>query len=228
MTNDLKDKINSLCSENKYQEAITLIESLPEEEQTYNLKLKLASLYYDISEEDDTEQLTKALKVLQSISNQGETDISWLYLTAKIYFHLNMEEIALEYFERLDRIFQKDNEIHSDLFVKHFITSCKEYIQNKTIHVIQNVFNNICDGDVHIGDTNGNVIFLHIPECNINIKVTMLELHKNECKLEFDTTSPIEVKEIVQGYGHSLENAVYIAVSNFISTMNKKLNEKMM
>ncbi len=95
---ELLTKAETLYNIGEYSQIISLIQSLPEEQQTYNLLYLLALSYsYNLEGNDDDNQ-HHALKILKKIADQGECDLKWLYLIGKIYFTINKEEYAIENF----------------------------------------------------------------------------------------------------------------------------------
>ena len=93
MTNEeLNVKIDTLYETGKYEEIISIVESLPEDEQTYHLLFVLAACYSDLSDLCDDDFHTyhyKAIKILQKIADIGEHDLKWLYLIGRTYFNAN-------------------------------------------------------------------------------------------------------------------------------------------
>ncbi len=93
---ELLTKAETLYNIGEYSQIISLIQSLPEEQQTYNLLYLLALSYsYNLEGNDDDNQ-HHALKILKKIADQGECDLKWLYLIGKIYFTINKEEYAIK------------------------------------------------------------------------------------------------------------------------------------
>ena len=81
---ELFTKAETLYNIGEYSQIISLIQSLPEEQQTYNLLYLLALSYSYNLEGDDDDNLHHALKILKKIADQGEYDLKWLYLIGKI------------------------------------------------------------------------------------------------------------------------------------------------
>ncbi len=118
---ELLTKAETLYNIGEYSQIISLIQSLPEEQQTYNLLYLLALSYsYNLEGNDDDNQ-HHALKILKKIADQGECDLKWLYLIGKIYFTINKEEYAIEYFDKIARIFKKDKEFKELINMQYFI-----------------------------------------------------------------------------------------------------------
>ena len=73
MTNEeLVAKTESLYDNGEYNQVISLIHSLPKEQQTYPLLFMLALAYSDNIDGDDEENKRQVLKILKQISDSGE------------------------------------------------------------------------------------------------------------------------------------------------------------
>ena len=227
MTQELINSINTLLEENKFDEIISLIEKLPEKEKNYQAKLFLANAYYDIADDfddyDNSKNLEKILQILLSVSDEGESDIRWLNLIAKTYYNLNKEEVALEYFERVKRICQKDPEIADNLFVEQFIDSCNNYIKEKAIHIIQNAFSNFYTGKElnFIHNKEEKDLQIEVLGKSTNYHIIIKLIYKNHCKIEYNYKhlSTTDTKNIA-GYGNNIENAVLDSVYKYMDAIN--------
>ena len=75
---ELLTKAETLYNIGEYSQIISLIQSLPEEQQTYNLLYLLAlSNSYNLQRNEE-EKKNHALKILKKISEQGYCHIKWL------------------------------------------------------------------------------------------------------------------------------------------------------
>ena len=133
---ELVTKAESLYNIGECSEVISLIQSLPEEQKTYNLLYLLALSYSDNLEGDDDDNQHRALKILEKISDQGEFDLNWLYLTGKVYFTISQEEYAIEYFDKITKVVKNDKEIAELMNMQHFIDNCRELLFNRALAVM--------------------------------------------------------------------------------------------
>lgn len=91
---DLEKKLDILHKENKNQEIIDIINSLPKEELTYNILGKLARAYNNNDEYD------KGMEILLSIKDEGEKDSLWNFRIGYSCYYSGRLEEAQKYFER--------------------------------------------------------------------------------------------------------------------------------
>lgn len=91
---DLEKKLDTLHKENKNQEIIDIINSLPKEELTYNILGKLARAYNNNDEYD------KGMEILLSVKDEGEKDSLWNFRIGYSCYYSGRLEEAQKYFER--------------------------------------------------------------------------------------------------------------------------------
>lgn len=91
---DLEKKLDILHKENKNQEIIDIINSLPKEELTYNILGKLARAYNNNDEYD------KGMEILLSVKDEGEKDSLWNFRIGYSCYYSGRLEEAKKYFER--------------------------------------------------------------------------------------------------------------------------------
>lgn len=91
---DLEKKLDILHKENKNQEIIDIINSLPKEELTYNILGKLARAYNNNDEYD------KGMEILLSVKDEGEKDSLWNFRIGYSCYYSGRLEEAQKYFER--------------------------------------------------------------------------------------------------------------------------------
>lgn len=231
MTQEFIDNINKLLEEYKFKEIIDLIEQLPDKEKNYQAKLYLANAYYDkIDDSLDLEEdnnLDKILQILLSVSDEGEQDLRWLNLMGKTYYNLNKEDIAIEYFERIKRICQKDPEIAENLFVDKFIDSCNEYIEEKAINTIEKAFHNFYSGKELYFSVNKKEkdLKIDVVGSSTTYNIVIKLIYKNHCKIEYTYrhNNSVDTKNI-SGFGNNIENAVLDSVYRYLDSMNAILN----
>ena len=225
MEHDFLSKIDELYNEEKHEEIIKLIEALPEDEKEYNILIMLAKAYYDIMDDDDTAHFEKTLSILKSISDDGESDLVWMYLIAKTYFNLNQEEIALEYFERIYNIINKDSDdIPVDVAVGLFIDSCRECIHTRAVNTFQSVLQYFlrdqnCNCE-KIEDNDDCSCFV-INKLKTTIYIDFECLQKNICTIKVKTIIDNRTIdwETFECYCKTLENAVVSATAEYLKKL---------
>lgn len=225
---ELVTQAESLYNIGEYDEVISLIQSLPEEQKTYHLLYLLALAYSDNLEGDDDDNQHNALKILKKISGQGEFDLKWLYLIGKIYFTINQEEYAIEYFDKITRIVQKDKEIASLMNMQHFVNSCRESLLDRALAVIfVGLKESSKDGKMTICDINDNKLEILFPRYNVYLKITISHLHRTGARLLFEITYPDNYvkKYRIDGDGHTYENGIADALNSFATIISKEYKE---
>ena len=93
MQTDIKNKIKDLCDHNKNDEAVKLINSLPDEEQTDEIKSLLGRAYNNL------ERYEEALDVLISVKGGQADTAQWNFRVGYAYFYLGNYKEALWYFK---------------------------------------------------------------------------------------------------------------------------------
>lgn len=91
---DLEKKLDILHREDRNQEIIDIINSLPKEELTYNILGKLARAYNNNDEYD------KGMEILLSVKDEGEKDSLWNFRIGYSCYYSGRLEEAQKYFER--------------------------------------------------------------------------------------------------------------------------------
>ncbi|WP_367181857.1 tetratricopeptide repeat protein [Fusobacterium sp.] len=91
---DLEKKLDILHEEDKNQEIIDIINSLPKEELTYNIIGKLARAY------NNNGECEKGLEILLSVKDEGENTSLWNFRVGYSYYYSGKLEEAQKYFER--------------------------------------------------------------------------------------------------------------------------------
>lgn len=91
---DLEKQLDILHKEDKNQEIINIINSLPKEELTYDILGKLARAYNNNDEYD------KGMEVLLSVKDEGENDSLWNFRIGYSCYYSGKLEEAQKYFER--------------------------------------------------------------------------------------------------------------------------------
>lgn len=232
MTNqELSAKIDALYDDGKYEEVVSIVENLPEKEQNYHLLFVLAAAYSDLSDLGDDDCNTyhhKAIKILQQIADQGAHDLKWLYLTGRTYFNANCEEYAIEYFEKINRIRQKDPEVADVIDITHFLNKCKEYLYERALAVIFiNLESASKDKSIQLESIIDNKIVMVFPKYNIHITITISDMRRSGACLDFDITYCDNTKAHYrfEGYGHTYENGVTDALNSFITEVNNNIEK---
>lgn len=229
MTNEeLVAKTESLYDNGEYNQIISLIQSLPKEQQTYPLLFMLALAYSDNIDGDDEENKRQALKILKQISDSGEYDIKWLYLIGKTYFETNQEEYAIEYFNRINRIYQKDKEIASLMNVQHFIESCNEVLYERAFAVIFITLKEASkDDNITINNISENKLAIFFPKYNIKLNMEIYNLHRSGAKLLFEIIYPDNYtqKYDIDGDANTYENGISDALNKFVNIINHEFSK---
>ncbi|HIZ88720.1 MAG: tetratricopeptide repeat protein [Mucispirillum sp.] len=229
MTNEeLVAKTESLYDNGEYNQIISLIQSLPKEQQTYPLLFMLALAYSDNIDGDDEENKRQALKILKQISDSGEYDIKWLYLIGKTYFETNQEEYAIEYFNRINRIYQKDKEIASLMNVQHFIESCNEVLYERALAVIFITLKEASkDDNITINNISENKLAIFFPKYNIKLNMEIYNLHRSGAKLLFEIIYPDNYtqKYDIDGDANTYENGISDALNKFVNIINHEFSK---
>lgn len=229
MTNEeLVAKTESLYDNGEYNQVISLIQSLPKEQQTYPLLFMLALAYSDNIDGNDEENKRQALKILKQISDSGEYDIKWLYLIGKTYFETNQEEYAIEYFNRINRIYQKDKEIASLMNVQHFIESCNEVLYERALAVIFITLKEASkDDNITINNISENKLAIFFPKYNIKLNMEIYNLHRSGAKLLFEIIYPDNYtqKYDIDGDANTYENGISDALNKFVNIINHEFSK---
>lgn len=225
---ELVTQAESLYNIGKYSEVISLIQSLPEEQKTYHLLYLLALAYSDNLEGDDDYNQHCALKILKQISDQGEFDLKWLYLTGKVYFTMSQEEYAIEYFDKIGRIVQKDKDIAELMNMQHFVDSCRELLFDRALAVIFVVLKEASKDDkMTICNIDDNKIELLFPKYNIHLNMEISHMHRSGARLSFEIMYPDDCtkKYCIDGDSTTYENGIADALNRFASIINKEFRE---
>ena len=225
---ELVTQAESLYNIGEYSEVISLIQSLPEEQQTYHMLYLLALAYSDNLDGDDDDNQHSALKILKKISDQGEFDLKWLYLTGKVYFSLSQEEYAIEYFDKITRIVQKDTDIAESMYMQHFVDSCREPLFDRALAVIFVVLKEASKDDkMTICNIDDNKLELFFPRYNIHLKMEISHLHRSGARLTFEIIYPDDcIKNYrIDGDSTTYENGIAVALNRFAGIINKEFRE---
>ena len=208
---ELLTKAETLYNIGEYSQIISLIQSLPEEQQTYNLLYLLALSYsYNLEGNDDDNQ-HHALKILKKIADQGECDLKWLYLIGKIYFTINKEEYAIEYFD-----------------MQYFIDSCKEYLYERALAVIFITLKEASKDDkISISNIKDNNIEVFFPKYDIKLQIEINHLHRSGATLFFKIMYPDNYYQTyhIDGDANTYENGIADAINKFVCIINKDFME---
>lgn len=225
---ELVTQAEALYNDGEYSEVISLIQSLPKEQKSYHLCYLLALAYSDNLDGDDDDNQQCALKILKQISDQGEFDLKWLYLTGKVYFSLSQEEYAIEYFDKITRIIQKDKEIADLMYMQHFVDSCKESLFDRALAVIFVMLKEASKDDkMTICNIDDNKLEFFFPGYNINLKIEISHLHRSGARLTFEILYPNDCtkKYRIDGDSTTYENGIADALNRFASIINKEFKE---
>lgn len=229
MTNEeLVAQAESLYNNGEYNQVISLIQSLPKQQQTYPLLYLLALAYSDNIDGDDEENKRQALKILKQISDNGEYDIKWLYLIGKTYFETNQEEYAIEYFNRINRIYQKDKEIAAFMNVQHFIESCNEVLYERALAVIFVTLKEASkDDNITINNISDNKLDIFFPKYSIKLNIEICNLHRSGAKLLFEIIYPDNYtqKYDIDGDANTYENGIADALNKFVHIINHEFSK---
>lgn len=225
---ELVTQAETLYNIGEYSEVISLIQSLPEEQKTYHLLYLLALAYSDNLDGDDDDNQHSALKILKKISDQGEFDLKWLYLTGKVYFSLSQEEYAIEYFDKITRIVQKDKDIAESMYMQHFVDSCRESLFDRALAVIFVVLKEASKDDkMTICNIDDNKLELFFPRYNVHLKMEISHLHRSGARLTFEIIYPDDCtkKYCIDGDSTTYENGIADALNRFAGIINKEFRE---
>lgn len=228
---ELCDKVDALYESGEYEAVVSLVENLPDNEKSYHLLYVLAASYSDLSglgDDDDNTYHYKAIKILKQIADQGEHDLNWLYLIGRTYFNANFEEYAIEYFEKINRICQKDPDLSIFMNLEHFENKCRECLYERALAVIFVTLENASkDKDLSVESILDNDIKLFFPKYNIRVIIDIFELRRSGACLHFKITYPDNAVEEykIDGYGHTYENGITDALNRFITAVNSNLKQ---
>lgn len=223
-------QINNLFNEGDFEEVVSIVESLPEEKKDYHLLFLLASAYSELSDyyDDEHEYNHKTLKILQKIQDQGENDIRWLYLIGRTYFNSTLEEYAIEYFEKVNRICKKDNDISEYVNLQHFVNYCKECLHDRALAMIFTTLEEASkDKDLSIENIHDNHVEVIFPKYKTKVLIDIFDLRRNGARVEFKTILPDNKtdKFSVEGNGHTYENGITDALNRYISHYNEHFRQ---
>lgn len=228
---ELNTKIDALYETGKYEEIISIVESLPEDEQTYHLLFVLAASYIDLSDLCDDDFHTyhyKAIKILQKIADIGEHDLKWLYLIGRTYFNANFEEYAIEYFEKINRICKKDPDLNTFMNINHFEDKCREYLYERILAVVFVILEAASkDKTIRLEHMEDNKLNFSFPKYGIKINIASTNLRRSGACIDFTISYPDNITEsyTFEGYGHTFENGITDAVNRFVSEVNHNLDK---
>ncbi len=230
MTNEeLVTNAEALYNEGEYNKVISLIKSIPQEQLTYQLQYLLALSYSDDIESDNIDDnYRNALKILKSISDDGEYDMQWLYLTGKIYFMINQEEYAIEYFDKITRMFKNDKEFADLMNMQHFIKSCKEALYERALAVVFIVLKNASkDSKMAVCNIDDNKLELFFPKYSINLTILIDNLRKSGAKLIFEIVYPdsYSQKYTIDGDADTYEDGIADALNRFVNMIKNTVKD---
>ena len=103
---DLEKELDILHKQDKNQEIIDIITSLPEEELDYNILGKLARAY------NNNNQCEKGLEVLFKMKDEGENDSLWNFRVGYSYYYSEKAKENPEYLEEAKKYFEKCLELN--------------------------------------------------------------------------------------------------------------------
>ena len=119
----------------EYTKSIRALETIPEEQQDYRIKMLLVRAYenYAIIGDNDegTERwkgdsaLLKAIRLMQTVRSEGEKDAKWNMRMAYAYQYLDQEEKSIEYAKRWAELDPEDSS------AKEVIKECMEEISKR-------------------------------------------------------------------------------------------------
>lgn len=136
---ELIEKIQQMCDEDREAEVIEMIDALPEEERTYkivglqartlsNLAANIRNGYYDSNQEPDALD-SRALDILTATAEEGKDDPNWWCRNGYTRMNLRMEAEAIPYFEHVMTLIDDDpetQEFWSD--VPEAIEKCRQTV----------------------------------------------------------------------------------------------------
>ena len=103
---DLEKELDILHKQDKNQEIIDIITSLPKEELDYNILGKLARAY------NNSNQCEKGLEVLLSLKDEGENDSLWNFRVGYCYYYSEKAKENPDYLEKAKKYFEKCLELN--------------------------------------------------------------------------------------------------------------------
>lgn len=225
---ELVTKAESLYNIGECSKVISLIQSLPEEQKTYNLLYLLALSYSDNPEGNDDDNQHRALKILEKISDQGEFDLNWLYLTGKVYFTMSQEEYAIEYFDKITKVVKNDKEIAELMNMQHFVDSCIESLFHRALAVIFVRLKEASkDEKITICNIEDNKLEFLFPKYNIHLKIEISHMHRSGARLTFEIMCPDNStkKYRIDGDSTTYENGIADAVNRFAEAVSLEFKE---
>lgn len=225
---ELVTKAESLYNIGECSEVISLIQSLPEEQKTYKLLYLLALSYSDNLEGDDDDNQHRALKILEKISDQGEFDLNWLYLTGKVYFTISQEEYAIEYFDKITKVVKNDREIAELMNMQHFVDNCRESLFHRALAVMFVSLKEASkDEKITICNIENDELEFLFPKYNIHLKIEISHMHRSGARLTFEVIFPDNSikKYRIDGDSTTYENGIADAINRFSEAINPDLKE---
>lgn len=126
--NDMIKEVQTLLEKGQIEEAIRLMESVPEAERGYELTGLLAREYanYGHSINHGESYLLKSLDLLESTRKEGRNDPNWHCRMGYALMHLEREKEAIPYFDAVMQMIDDDpetQEFWSD--VKEALEECR-------------------------------------------------------------------------------------------------------
>ena len=117
---ELIQKIQQMCDDDREEEVVRMIDALPAEERTYkivglqartlsNLAGMIRNGYYDCALDPDTLD-RRALKILTDTADEGKDDPNWWCRNGYTRMNLGMEAEAIPYFEHVMTLIDDDPE----------------------------------------------------------------------------------------------------------------------
>lgn len=115
---ELIEKIQQMCDDDREEEVVRMIDALPAEERTYkivglqartlsNLAGMIRNGYYDCALDPDTLD-RRALKILTDTADEGKDDPNWWCRNGYTRMNLGMEAEAIPYFEHVMTLIDDD------------------------------------------------------------------------------------------------------------------------
>lgn len=110
--NDMIKEVQALLEKGQIEEAIRLMESVPEAERGYELTGLLAREYanYGHSINHGESYLLKSLDLLESTREEGRNDPNWHCRMGYALMHLEREKEAIPYFDAVMQMIDDDPE----------------------------------------------------------------------------------------------------------------------
>lgn len=108
--NDMIKEVQALLEKGQIEEAIRLMESVPEAERGYELTGLLAREYanYGHSINHGESYLLKSLDLLESTRKEGRNDPNWHCRMGYALMHLEREKEAIPYFDAVMQMIDDD------------------------------------------------------------------------------------------------------------------------